>query len=174
MDALVAAIAADQNVLSDATFRKQLNKYVVTEADIESIESVVALCNCVSGPFVAYDPVRGYGLMADRDYSEGTTVTTYGGERIKSIVVGGPYMALAKNGMSTVDGRYGFKLAQKGRWVNEYIGGDENDKEKDKLLQAERVKHANVYLGMELIAMRDIAKYEWIYTDYGDEYSRSY
>jgi len=129
----------------------------VTENDLNDIPSLVKRVNQIDGPKVEWDNERNcYGLKADRMYKKGKLVTTYGG--IKYLKeVHGDYVVKANE--IHIDGRFGFKLSEKGRWINE------SDRDR---------KIVNVTLGRDIRATRIIQPGEWIFADYGPDYVRNY
>lgn len=131
---------------------------IITEAVLESdYDNVIERVNAVPGPKVAWDSERGcHGLKADRHYGRGEIVTTYGGRRsIREIA--GDYVARCSE--EYVDARIDFRLSQKGRWINE------SDRDRT---------HVNVRLGRTIRATRTITEGEWLFTDYGNDYARTY
>jgi hypothetical protein len=133
-------------------------EYIVTEDDLKNISDLVRRCNEIDGPSVEWDHERGcYGLRARRNYARGEIVTTYGGKKYTREVEG-DYVAKASSDLH-IDGRVGFKLSEKGRWINEY--------DRDRII-------VNVTLGRNVRATMDIAAGDWIFTDYGPEYERTY
>jgi len=136
----------------------RLASYVVSAEDIdERLELVVRMANALPGPRIERDPERGYGLRADRNYVAGELVTEYGGV-VGDNRVEGDYAAQA-DAYTTIDGHHGFRLAQKGRWINES--------------DAQRTS-VNVKLGRRVVALRNIAEEEWLFADYGEQYVRDY
>lgn len=70
----------------------------------------------------------------------------------------GDYVAKASSDLH-IDGRVGFSLTAKGRWINE------SDRKR---------KIVNVELGRVVRATRNIKAGEWLFADYGEEYERDY
>lgn len=147
------------------TFRAQLDAYVVTAEDIEErLAQVVYLSNLASGPYVVWDDHRhGYGLRADRRYKTHEIITRYGGEELKSVSANGPYMLYYASKKLTIDGHHGFKLCEKARWMNEFSG-----------VKEERAKNTNAKLGMNVTALRVVKPDDWIFVEYGTDYTRTY
>lgn len=148
-------------------FRGELNKlnnHVVCDLDIQKrLTTVIYNTNLLPGPVVEWDVMRNcYGLRADRFYRVGETITHYGGKihfDPKGRMRGDYLAALGKSG-SVVDGYSGFKLWEKGRWINE------SDRER-KVVNVEITR-------IKVVALCDILQGEWIFADYGEEYERSY
>lgn len=119
--------------------------------------NVIRLVNEMPGPQVKWDTHRKcYGLRSDRPYRKGELVTTYGGT-MSVREIAGDYVAKASE--VYIDGESGFRLSQKGRWINE------SDRDRTSV---------NVSLGRNIRATRDIAEGEWLFADYGPDYIRSY
>lgn len=95
-------------------------------SDRANLLMVVSLANLMPGPIIIYiNHIVGYGLFAERDYTtEKEVVTTYGGEvtrykRAKdNIECKGDYSILIDR-KTCIDGKYYFKLFEKGRFINE-------------------------------------------------------
>ena len=122
-----------------------------------SLLSVIKCVNRMPGPKVCWDDERNcYGLKADRTYTCGEKVTTYGGHMC---VQEGQGDYVAKTGELYIDGEYDFFPEQKGRWINE--------SDRDRTI-------VNVKLGRDVRATRDIEEGEWLFADYGEEYVRNY
>lgn len=137
--------------------QNELKRYVVTEEDVLTrLPQVIEMCNDVDGPKVFFDPVRGWGLFADRDYRAGEKVTSYGGY-VAMHEVRGDYVAHCNE--VHVNGYHGFEIFEKGRFINE----------KD----AER-SVVNVQLGRTIRTVKAVSKGEQFFADYGNEYNRSY
>lgn len=136
--------------------------YVVTEKDIQlGLANVILLVNTIEGPQVRFDPVRRcYGLFADQDY-EGSSrfVTEYGGSKSHREVDGDYSAKIGKAGSFFIDGAFGFKIKEKGRWINEF--------------DAQR-KFVNVELGRNVRTTVGIQAGEQFFADYGNEYIRNY
>jgi hypothetical protein len=138
------------------------SQYVATKNDVEfNLSAIVAMSNELGGPLVGICPRRGYGLFANRAYAKGELITEYGGV-IYSGEVGGDYAARI-NADSHIDGHHGFKLREKGRWINEFSGDPE-----------ERAEKANATLGLAIRASRYIENGQQIFVDYGGDYVRDY
>lgn len=138
--------------------RVKLSNDVVTREDIEyRLKDTIERCNAFPGPRVEWDTQRGcYGLRSDKDYKEGQRVTSYSG--VKTVKrVDGDYVA--KSGEVYINGHHGFKPSQKGRWINE----------SDRTRQV-----VNVCLARVVRATRDLKAGEWMFADYGPEYTRFY
>lgn len=139
--------------------RKRERDFVVTEKHLqgESLLEMIRLCNLMSGPEVKWDVERKcYGLKAKRCYRKGEAITEYGG--VKTVKpLDGDYVA--KSAEVYIDGRLGFKISQKGRWINE------SDRDR---------RVVNVKIGRVVRATRDIADGEWLFADYGPQYQRTY
>lgn len=136
--------------------QKELEEQVVSEEMLDPIELLVSVANELGGPVVAFDHLRGWGLRAEKKYLKGELVTTYGG--VMSLCPSeGDYVAKANEVF--IDGRHGFKLKEKGRWINE------SDRDRTCV---------NVSLGRNVRAIREIKEGEWIFADYGPDYQRSY
>ena len=107
-----------------------IGSYVVKQEDVsdpDKLKLIVYMCNFTPGPVIMYiNHVIGYGLFADRDYDRHKDeVTVYGGivtrfSRIRDAEEGcrGDYAMLVDK-KTCIDGLYGFKLSQKGRFINE-------------------------------------------------------
>jgi len=146
----------DRQDRSHRLFKKRLADHVVTEHDLDAPALLINLVNELDGPAVEWDEQRNcYGLKARQHYKRGALVTTYGGAQSVT-EISGDYVA--KGGVY-VDGRIGFKLSQKGRWINE------SDRERTTI---------NVTLGLNVRAAQDIAQGEWLFADYGPDYQRTY
>ena len=137
-----------------------LQKYIVTLEDITNrITEVIFLSNVLGGPQIMKDPVRGWGLFADKDYKSGKNITCYGGIRVPRDSEG-DYVAATGTGRPFIDGKYGFNIyTERGRWINES--------------DATR-SIVNVILGERVVVVKDVKKGEQLFADYGDEYERSY
>jgi len=137
--------------------------YIVTEEDIKPqfLPLLVSRVNRVKGPKVEwYDDKAGYGLKADKLYLAGDFVTIYGGIRTEEYVPG-PYV-MELNHVS-INGLYGFKLSEKGRWINEESSNEQR-----------RIQFMNLPLNVKMIASKNVRKGEWFFTDYGKYYVRNY
>lgn len=131
---------------------------VVSETKLRSLFNVISDCNAVEGPIVSWDMERHcFGLRAEKKYKAGERITTYGGTR-SSKPINGDYVAKAASDCF-IDGRVGFKLKEKGRWINE------SDRTRSKV---------NAKLGRNVKALTDIEEDEWIFVDYGKDYKRTY
>ena len=134
------------------------DEYIVRELDLQDVADLVDRCNQTYGPLIEWDDVRGcYGLKADRSYKQGELVTTYSGAKYSHEIYG-DYVTKAASDIH-IDGRVGFKLSEKGRWINE------SDRDR---------RIINVSLGRSIRATRDIEAGEWLFTDYGPDYIRNY
>lgn len=139
-------------------YKKRLADYVATEVDLVDLPTLIRHINQLDGPAVEWDEQRNcYGLKARQPYKSGELVTTYGG--IKSVKeIRGDYVA--KGGADIyIDGRVGFKLSERGRWINE--------SDRDRTI-------VNVKLGRNVRSTRDIAEGDWLFADYGPDYERNY
>ena len=136
--------------------QKETEDQIVTEDMLHTIDRIVEAANEIGGPQINLDHVRGWGLRAEKKYLKGELVTTYGGiTHLKEIQ--GDYVAKANEVF--IDGRQGFKLKEKGRWINE------SDRDRTDV---------NVSLGRNVRAIREIKEGEWIFADYGPDYQRDY
>lgn len=131
---------------------------VVTATLLETrYGAIIDAVNQLSGPEVAWDPLRNcYGLRARQAYRPGEVITTYGGRRSLT-PIRGDYVARCSE--LHIDGRTDFRLSEKGRWINESC--------RDRLI-------VNATLGRQVRALTPIQAGEWIFVDYGEEYQRSY
>ena len=137
---------------------RSLGETIVTEEMLAVPHALVWESNQVEGPMVCWDPDRScYGLRAEKKYTAGDHITTYGG-KLYTKPINGDYVAKAASDCY-IDGRVGFKLKDKGRWMNE------SDRDRRKV---------NAKLGRVVRAIEDIEEDEWIFTDYGPDYERSY
>lgn len=138
--------------------RKRYKDDVVSKEELQDNHArVVQRINELPGPVVAWDLERKcHGLKARKNYSKGEKVTEYGGT-LSAKAINGDYVA--KSGEVFIDGECGFKLSQKGRWINE------SDRER---------RVVNVKLGRTVRAVCDITNGEWFFADYGAEYERTY
>jgi hypothetical protein len=137
--------------------RSVFENQIVCEDMLRPVELLVSAVNECEGPTVVYDEERKcYGLKAEKMYLKKQLVTTYGGT-LHTKERQGDYVAYG--GDVYIDGLFGFKLKEKGRWINES--------------DAER-KNVNVQLGRNVRAIRDIEAGEWIFADYGPDYKRDY
>lgn len=140
-----------------------LSNYIVTEHHVKaSMSSIVLLCNHVAGPRLVNTAHKGFGLEAERDYAKGEIVTFYGGTLLKGGATGS-YVVDA--GTFSVDGYFGFKLIDKGRWVNE---ADEGIKPNLEMRKTPRGKR------LYFFATRDICKGEELTWFYGRYYDRTW
>lgn len=139
---------------------RSLGETIVTEEMLAVPHALVWESNQVEGPIVCWDPDRNcYGLRAEKKYKAGDRITWYGGTLHPSAkVIRGDYVAQAASDC-VIDGRVGFKLKEKGRWINE------SDNQRRKV---------NAKLGRIVRAITDIEEDEWIFADYGPDYERSY
>ena len=138
--------------------RDDLGEKIVTDEMLNVKCALVWEANRCEGPIVSWDLDRHcFGLRAEKKYKKGDRVTEYGGT-LFSRPIEGDYVAKASSDLF-IDGRVGFKLKQKGRWINE------SDRDRTKV---------NVKIGRIVRAIADIEEDEWLFGDYGDEYERSY
>lgn len=136
--------------------KKESEQLVVTTAMLVDVIILAEAANDLEGPVVAYDHQRGWGLKAEKKYLKGDLVTTYGGV-ISAKPIEGDYVAKANEVF--INGHHGFRLKEKGRWINE------SDRDRT---------NVNVSLGRNVRAIREIKQGEWIFADYGPDYQRSY
>lgn len=131
----------------------------ITKEMVENhIYQVVEIVNYFGGPQVLFDTLRGcFGLFADRKYKKGEIITRYDGEKHNDDFDGD--YALRYNANLTVDGHHGFWNNNKGRWINEF------DRERSFI---------NVSLSRVMRATTTIEEGDQLFTDYGDEYQRTY
>jgi len=124
-----------------------------------NVEQLVEAVNLFSGPKVKRDPIRGWGLFADRDYKRGELITLFGGNIIYSAAeVQGDYVARCSE--FYIDGFYGFRLGtEKGRWINEFNS---------------EVTFINCSLGREIRAVVDVEEGDQFFCNYGKHYVRKY
>jgi hypothetical protein len=112
----------------DGNLLNEINTYRVTEWDVNTPNNdmVAVLANLTEGPVLmrVKSKDNGYGLFAERDYAgpNRSNVTRYQGKQWLSkyyrAVKNRDYIVDTQHGYS-IDGRYGFLLSEKGRWVNE-------------------------------------------------------
>jgi len=146
----------------------QLAGYRVSEKDLADplrLKEVIFFANSIGGPQIRFDEEggRGYGLFAERDYLKGEKVTGYGGAACPKGSAG-DYVAVFQGPEGRcIDGRYGFRLDEKGRWVNEYSSDVK-----------EREIHTNVRFGTSIRTTRIVEKGEQFFADYGEDYQRRY
>lgn len=141
------------------------SNYVVTNEDVKTrLLQIVQEANwlvhghAVTDPLILPDRERGgYGLFATRDYRAGEVVTEYGGTT-SSALQKGDYVGYLGDGVC-IDGHHGFRLCQRGRWINEYNG--------------ER-SMVNVTIGRQVRTTRPVKCGEQFFGDYGPEYQRNY
>jgi len=131
-------------------------RYTVTSQDIVN-KWVIDEANSIGGPQIKRDEVRGFGLFAEKDYQPNEKITEYGGV-LHNREVQGDYVAFVGDGVH-IDGRIGFRLDEKGRWINE------SDSDRSVV---------NVKLGRDIRALYEIKKGDQIFADYGEEYIRNY
>lgn len=125
---------------------------------IYDIEGLVNAVNAFKGPKVKKDRIRGYGLFADRDYQPGELVTKYGGRTVYNTVhLRGDYVAKASE--FYIDGFDGFRLSERGRWINEF--------------DSERT-FVNCSLGRDIRAIVLVKEGEQFFCNYGNDYERNY
>lgn len=136
-----------------------LEKDVIVPAKwvINEKERLVDAINVFKGPKVQKDRVRGYGLFADRDYEAGEIITRFGGRVIYGGNISGDYVA--KCSEFYIDGFDGFRLSERGRWINEF------DRERS---------FVNCSLGREIRAIVPVKKGEQFFCNYGNDYARKY
>ncbi len=137
-----------------------LQKYIVTLEDVnDRIEKIIHTSNSLGGPQIKKDPIRGWGLFAEKDYHAGRNVTQYGGVKVPRGSEG-DYMAATGTGRPFINGEYGFNIyTERGRWINES--------------DAKR-SIVNVILGERVLVIKDVKKGEQFFADYGDDYERDY
>jgi len=131
--------------------------YIVTVNDLEYYALLVSRVNMIPGPIVKYDPKRGYGLFAEKDYKPQEVVTTYGGKHYYDNKGNGPYFAFFERGNIHIDGYKQFKLSEKGRWINQF---DEQNKK-------------NVQLAVQIRTIKSVKKGEQFFAYYGKNYDSS-
>ena len=147
------------------------NNYVVTRKEmIEWPCDVVQKANYLVHAYSLRDPLilvdekrGGFGLFATRDYAKGEFVTEYGGVVLSSSDSqrqnnNSDYVGYLGNGIC-IDGHHGFRLCQRGRWINEYDG---------------QRSVVNVKLGRNVRTTCPVKSGEQFFGDYGPEYQRSY
>lgn len=131
--------------------RNAISNHVATEEEVlNDIAKVVFLANLTPGPVILFiNPSVGYGLFADRDYSYKESLTSYGGifsaDDASDPMSGDYVIEYGKN--KFVDGRYNFKLSQKGRFVNEQH--DKTQFKNKQQMTSHLRKHQNVKLVMK-------------------------
>jgi len=105
--------------------RDMIANYVVTQHDLETSGALkIAFLAClVDGPMVLYKNLKiGYGLFTEKRYDNEEFITEYGGisltmEDLEAPVYRGDYVMTLNTWH--IDGRYNFRISQKGRWINE-------------------------------------------------------
>lgn len=149
------------------TLKQHLALREITAKKTDDLREIVFLANLTPGPVILPTRTRGYGLFADREYEGGEIVTMYGGDKVTGETEGDYVLYNQVTGVTT-DGRYGYKLGEKGRWINEY-----SRKTRD------RNKHKNVVfistkrgIGVKAIG-RVIPFATELFLNYGADYNRS-
>ena len=117
LDAIIAARSKLSAV--NISLQKAISNYVASEDDVANrLAMVVYLANLTPGPVILFINAQiGYGLFADRDYNYKEELTTYGGVESSDFMTGDYVIEYGKH--KFIDGKYNFKLSQKGRFVNE-------------------------------------------------------
>jgi len=147
------------------------NRHRFTKQEVKEYpDAIVKAVNAVSGPRLRAVQGKGYGLFADRDYEVGERVTTYGGVW-DGPEVNNPYV-IGFSGGQRLDGEYGFKASEKGRWIND----PQTDMRQtpDELMRLENVNVFRQGNDVGLFATRNIRNGEEILWYYGDEYNRTW
>ena len=113
---------------------KELEKSEITITKRDSLDKdtqfkIRVLQNLIIGPKILLAGRKGYGLYADRKYTEEDTVKVVYGGRVSEIYgddrqrFGGDYVYMIKNPKNKnqkreIDGAYGYKLSEKGHMMN--------------------------------------------------------
>lgn len=162
MDRLITELSQLTDNCPTRSLRIRIASYTVTREDIQfRLADVIRLTNAIGGPRVAFDPERGcFGLFADRNY-EGSSrpVTFYGGIKQHNVTDGDYAAKLGKSGSFFINGSFGFKIEEKGRWINE------SDSQRSCV---------NVELGRTVRTTALIRAGDQLFADYGPEYKRNY
>jgi hypothetical protein len=97
---------------------RAISNYVTSPTDVDRHANIICfLANFTLGPVVLYvNDLVGYGLFAEKDYSDNEIVAEYGGVVADEELIG-PYVITVRK--HDLDGYFGFKLSQKGRFINE-------------------------------------------------------
>lgn len=169
---------------------------VTQKRDLELREHkllLVELINMVEGPLILPQNTFGLGLFADQDYSAGEFICEYGGVKCNHDfnVSLKPGYEMARFGRRynislhfkgdgvpvpgedwIIDGELFFTLTEKGRWANTVlVNGDENAEYE--LGPGPELPHPSVRF-IQLKAIREIRKGEFINVNYGDTYPREF
>jgi hypothetical protein len=112
----------------------ELEKSNITITKRDSLDKdtqfkIRVLQNLIIGPKILLAGKKGYGLYADRKYTEGNTVKVVYGGRVSKIYdddrqrFGGDYVFMIKNPKNKnqkreINGAYGYKLSEKGHMMN--------------------------------------------------------
>lgn len=174
-----AQIAAILNVRR--TFKReypglytQLCTYTATLADVGQVDLLASLCNLTTGPvlFRVASKGGGYGLFAEQDYAVGreTKITKYDGVRPVELPSQEEADYVVETGpRAYIDGKYGFQLENKGRWINEpNVAGGVSDTAELKTIINVELSRLNRYF-FPLIDIRRGTELEWYY---GPKYQR--
>ena len=120
--AVIDGLCRDRDVVQqDRSLARALKGYTVTHMDMTSpyrTLMVLVLANLQPGPFVVMVSKNRLGLIADREYLRGERVTVYAGSDPEHLNEGASDYLISVPGIPvSVDGFYGFKLREKGRWL---------------------------------------------------------
>lgn len=98
---------------------RAISNYVTSPTDVDRHSDIICfLANFTPGPVVLHvNDVVGYGLFAEKDYGNNEFVVEYGGVISDEELIG-PYV-ISVSRKRDLDGYFGFKLSQKGRFINE-------------------------------------------------------
>ena len=150
---------------------KEISEYRTTKEDMEdqmSIRKIVFLSNLVEGPFIIHtkDATKGYTLVADKRYKgsmtrDGDLVTIYGGTIVSGDEKSNYVVALGTS--KFLEGKYGFVLREKGRWINE-----------NRVSPNVYMKRNEIRVLSSELERGSLEQGEEILLDYGDEYERSW
>jgi len=103
----------------DLTMREHALVAKLKAGKDDNVQEVVFLANLTPGPVILLTKKRGYGLFAERTYERTDIVTRYGGQNVAKNTEG-DYVLFNQVTQKTIDGKYGYKLSEKGRWINEF------------------------------------------------------
>lgn len=160
------------NLTSDMVL--ELEEYIVRKQDMERIPlyKIVFLVNMLDGPVVLKDAQRGYGLFAERNYAPLEGVTYYGGDVFtdKPVLQGDYVIRIPKEITNkpydlTIDGRDGFLLSEKGRWVNEFARNKAKRKEAQNINTKWDEDEDRILFGTQ----NQVLKGQQFFWDYGEE-----
>ena len=176
-----------------------LSDYIVTKDDVDNhLEELVTLVNIIpdtefldrntGNPTYALNikqsliPNAGYGLFTLTDIQQNSNITIYSGittSPLQEYNTDSDYILTLNHkdelnqprefDQWRIDGQYGFKLGDKGRWANTQIELDDNNCEfriSTEFDEDEEEDKPQVFI----VSIKDINSGDEIYVDYGEEY----